>query len=44
MRLRFIGSNSGGGGGCPAVYETDRDTVVIQGWKIRPEDQAYGDV
>ncbi|WP_194235783.1 hypothetical protein [Streptomyces sp. CB01881] len=43
MRLRFVGSNSGGGG-CPAVYETDRDTVVVQGWKIDPDDQAYADV
>ncbi|WP_185992856.1 DUF6879 family protein [Streptomyces sp. 130] len=43
MRLRFIGSTSGGGG-CPSVYETDRGTVVVQGWKINPSDQAYGDV
>ncbi|MEU6233686.1 DUF6879 family protein [Kitasatospora sp. NPDC047058] len=43
MRLRFVGSNSGGGG-CPALYETDRDTVVVQGWKIDSSDQAYADV
>jgi hypothetical protein len=22
------------GGGCPTVYRTDRDTLVIQGWTI----------
>lgn len=42
MRLVFSGTNSGGGG-CPAVYETDRGTVVVQGWKIDRQDEAYED-
>ncbi|MFB4194726.1 DUF6879 family protein [Streptomyces carpaticus] len=43
MRLRFNGTTSGGGG-CPAVYETDRNTVVVQGWKVDRRDGAYQDV
>ena len=43
MRLRFVGTNSGGGG-CPALYETSRDTVVVQGWKIDRADEAHADV
>lgn len=42
MRLTFSGTTSQSGE-CPAVYETDRDTVVIQGWKIDHTDQAYQD-
>jgi hypothetical protein len=30
MKIRFLGSTSDGGG-CPAVYETDRDTILVQG-------------
>ncbi|MFI6496959.1 hypothetical protein [Nonomuraea typhae] len=33
MELRFLGSDSDGGA-CPNVYETDRDTFVVQGTKI----------
>ena len=33
MKLRFLGSNSTGGQS-PTLYETDRDTLVIQGWKV----------
>lgn len=43
MRLRFVGSDSKDGN-CPSVYETDRDTVVIQGWKVDTADPAWGDV
>ncbi len=39
MRLQFVGTNSSGGG-CPAVYKTDRGTVVVQGWKL--EDSEAG--
>jgi hypothetical protein len=42
MRLRFVGSDSKDGN-CPSVYETDRGTVVIQGWKVAAGDQAWGD-
>ncbi|MGW3183618.1 DUF6879 family protein [Kitasatospora sp. NPDC001119] len=43
MKLRFVGSTSGGGG-CPAVYETDRHTYVVQGWRIAPDDPARQDL
>lgn len=33
MRLRHLGTESGVGG-CPAHYETDRGTYVVQGWRV----------
>ncbi len=33
MRLRFLGKNSAGGDS-PTLYATDRDTYVVQGWKV----------
>lgn len=42
MRLRFVGTNSSGGN-CPAVYETDRGTVVVQGWKLE-DPEALADL
>jgi hypothetical protein len=30
MKLRFLGSTSDDGQ-CPTLYETDRDTIVVQG-------------
>lgn len=30
MKLRFIGTTSGGGN-CPTLYESDRGTIVVQG-------------
>jgi hypothetical protein len=41
MRLRFLGSNSEQGT-CPAVYETDRDTIAVQG-KLITDPEALGD-
>ncbi|RVX43023.1 hypothetical protein EDD27_5690 [Nonomuraea polychroma] len=41
MRLRFLGSNSEQGT-CPAVYETDRDTIAVQG-RIVTDPAALGD-
>lgn len=38
MKLTFRGTNSTNGS-CPAVYETDRGTVVVQGWKLDPADK-----
>lgn len=35
--LRVI-ANRCSGGECPTVYATDRDTVVVQGYLVRPED------
>jgi hypothetical protein len=42
MRLRFVGTNSSGGN-CPAVYETDHGTVVVQGWKLE-DPEALSDL
>lgn len=39
MRLRLVGTSSGKTG-CPAVYTTDRDTFVIQGWKLEDTDRT----
>ncbi|TCO64967.1 hypothetical protein [Actinocrispum wychmicini] len=33
MKLTFLGTTSGGGN-CPNLYATDRDTYVVQGVKI----------
>lgn len=42
MRLRFLGTNSEQGT-CPAVYETDRDTYVVQG-KLITDPTALADL
>jgi hypothetical protein len=34
MRLRHLGTESNKTG-CPALYATDRRTLVVQGWKVR---------
>lgn len=36
MRLRLLGTDSGHTG-CPALYETDRDTYVVQGKRVLDE-------
>jgi len=33
MQLRFLGSTSNNGGS-PTLYATDRDTFLVQGWKV----------
>ena len=33
MRLRFLGKNTQGGGS-PTLFTTDRDTYVVQGWRV----------
>ncbi len=33
MRLRFLGKDSTPGDS-PTLYETDRGTYVVQGWKV----------
>lgn len=33
MQLTHLGTESGKSG-CPSVFATDRDTFVVQGWKI----------
>jgi hypothetical protein len=41
MRLRFLGTDSEQGT-CPAVYETDRGTLVVQG-RLIEDSEALGD-
>lgn len=33
MKIDFVGSTSGGSG-CPSVYMTDRETLVVQGTTV----------
>jgi len=33
MKVTFLGKESGDKG-CPALYSTDRDTVLVQGWRV----------
>lgn len=33
MQLRFLGKTTQGGGS-PTLFATDRDTYVVQGWKV----------
>ena len=37
MKLRFLGKNSNVGD-CPTLYATDRDSYLVQGWKIFAND------
>ncbi|MGC7103114.1 hypothetical protein ACPZ19_51390 [Amycolatopsis lurida] len=37
MRLTFLGKATQGGGS-PTLYATDRDTYVVQGWKVPGQD------
>jgi len=37
MKLTHLGTTSGAGG-CPELYETDRDTYVVQGARITDSD------
>jgi hypothetical protein len=41
VRLRFLGTNSEQGT-CPAVYETDRGTLAVQG-RLVVDPEAVGD-
>lgn len=41
MRLRFLGTSSEQGT-CPAVYETDRGTLAVQG-RLVTDTEALGD-
>ncbi|MGW7261094.1 hypothetical protein [Streptomyces sp. NPDC054834] len=37
MKLRFLGKNSTVGD-CPTLYATDRETYLVQGWRIFAND------
>jgi hypothetical protein len=37
VKLRFLGKNSNVGD-CPTLYATDRDTYLVQGWKVFAND------
>jgi hypothetical protein len=44
MRLMFIGKDAGSQvGECPALYETDRGTYLVQGWVVN-DPAALADV
>lgn len=34
MKLRLIGGSGCGNGPCPAVYETENKTIVVQGFSV----------
>ncbi|MFC5185671.1 hypothetical protein [Actinomadura harenae] len=36
MKLKLIGGSGCGNGPCPAVYETDNKTIVVQGFVVDP--------
>lgn len=42
MRLTFLGTDSENGK-CPTLYKTDRDTIVVQGYRVT-DTEALGDV
>lgn len=39
MRLTFLGKETQGGGS-PTLFATDRDTYVVQGWKVAGHNQS----
>lgn len=38
MRLTFLGKETQGGGS-PTLFATDRNTYVVQGWRVKEHDQ-----
>lgn len=36
MKLKLIGGTGCGNGPCPAVYETENKTIVVQGFTVNP--------
>jgi hypothetical protein len=39
MRLTFLGKETQGGGS-PTLFATDRNTYVVQGWKVEGQDDS----
>ena len=39
MRLTFLGKNTNKNG-CPSLYRTDRNTYVVQGWRVPGRDDV----
>jgi hypothetical protein len=39
MRLTFLGKETQGGGS-PTLFATDRDTYVVQGWKVADDEAS----
>ncbi|GGK24937.1 hypothetical protein GCM10010124_16840 [Pilimelia terevasa] len=36
MQFEFLGKGPGSGqDGCPSLFKTDRDTYLVQGWKVK---------
>ena len=38
MKLTTLSTQNCHGGNCPTIYKTDRDTIVVQGNIVRPEE------
>ena len=38
MKIRHLGTVDSGKSGSPTVFATDRDTLLIQGWKVDDEE------
>jgi hypothetical protein len=36
MKLTFVGGSGCASGPCPAVYQTENDTFVVQGFAVDP--------
>jgi hypothetical protein len=34
MRLKMLRGTCANGRTCPTIYETDRDTIIIQGYRV----------
>ncbi|WP_189171303.1 hypothetical protein [Pilimelia anulata] len=35
MELTYVGKDPGSGNdNCPALYRTDRDSYIVQGWRV----------
>ncbi len=39
MRLTFLGKSTQGGGS-PTLFATDRDTYVVQGWRVANDERS----
>ncbi|MEV6767090.1 hypothetical protein AB0N05_00500 [Nocardia sp. NPDC051030] len=38
MRLQFLGKGGSGDNDCPTLYQTDRGSFLVQGWKTDRQD------
>jgi hypothetical protein len=43
VKIRHLGTVDSGKSGSPTVFATDRDTLLIQGWKVDDDDEALAE-